>query len=185
MPEKLIECINWAIKNPPKIVKTPEKNIKTQKKEKIKEERKWGNSMINNKKNTCQWTTKLGEDMVYDILKLKGENPKKPKIKGGFKPDWETDSYIYEVKTSSWHIGGTAGEKVLGTFIKYQNIPELYGKPLKIICVARQEYELEYGKVKYFGKDINEKNKKILELAKSWDIEYIKFSDLISDVNYK
>ena len=101
--------------------------------------------------NNGQWTTLLGEGLVRDILELRGENPRKPERKGGFEPDWETDDYMYEVKTSNWWVAGTAGEKVLGTWIKYQDIPSLYGKPLKIVCVANQEYELEYGKVKYFG----------------------------------
>ena len=100
--------------------------------------------------NNGQWTTKLGEQLVYDILNLKGENPRKPVRKGGFEPDWETDEYIYEVKTSNWWVSGTAGEKVLGTWIKYQDIPKLYGKPLKIVCVAYQEWELTYGKTQYF-----------------------------------
>lgn len=82
-------------------------------------------------------------------------------------------------------MSGTAGEKVLGTWIKYQNIRELYGKPLRIVCVANQEYELEYGKIKYFGENVTEKTKQALELAQSWDIWYIKFSDLVSDFNYK
>ena len=85
--------------------------------------------------NNGQWTTKLGENLVYNILKLRGENPKKIKKKGGFQPDWETDEYIYEVKTSNWMVSGTAGEKVLGTSLMYQDIPELYGKPLRIVCV--------------------------------------------------
>ena len=117
--------------------------------------------------------------LVFDILKIKGENPKKIIKKWGFQPDWETDKYIYEVKTSNWFVSGTAGEKVLGTWIKYQNIPELYGKPLRIVCVANQEHELEYGKVIFFGKNITNKTKEILELARKWNIEYIRFSDLI------
>ncbi|KAH8042903.1 hypothetical protein SO694_mt00036 (mitochondrion) [Aureococcus anophagefferens] len=127
----------------------------------------------------------LGERLVYEILQLKGENPRKPEKKGGFIPDWETEDFIYEVKTSNWWVSGTAGEKVLGTWIKYQNIRELYGKPLRIVCVANQEYELEYGKIKYFGENVTEKTKQALELAQSWDIWYIKFSDLVSDFNYK
>ena len=134
--------------------------------------------------NNGQWTTLLGEGLVRDILELRGENPRKPERKGGFEPDWETDDYMYEVKTSNWWVAGTAGEKVLGTWIKYQDIPSLYGKPLKIVCVANQEYELEYGKVKYFGDNVSEKTKKILELARTWEIEYMKFSDLIPN-NYK
>ena len=122
--------------------------------------------------------------MVYTILKLRGENPRRVIRKQGFEPDWETDNYIYEVKTSNWWVSGTAGEKVLGTFIKYQDIPKLYGKPLRIVCVAYQEYELTYGKTKYFGDNITDKTQKLLDLARAWDIEYIRFSELICDNNF-
>ena len=182
--EKLIERIKWATTKPNKPVKTADKNIGTLKKEAEKKEKEWGNSMIS-QTNNGQWTTLLGEGLVHDVLKLRGENPIKVEKKGGFKPDWETDEYIYEVKTSNWWVDGTAGEKVLGTWIKYQEIPELYGKPLRIICVANQEYELEYGKVKYFGKNITKKTKQVLDLASTWSIEYMKFSDLVSNFNYK
>ena len=127
----------------------------------------------------------MGEKLVYDVLALRGENPRKVEKKNGFLPDWETDEYMYEVKTSNWWVSGTAGEKVLGTWIKYQTIPELYGKPLRIVCVANQEYELEYGKVKYFGENVSDKTKEVLSLAKSWGIEYMRFSDLVSVINYK
>lgn len=182
--QNLIECIKWAISKPIKLEKKSNKTIKEQKEEAKKEEKDWGNSMIG-QTNNKQWTTKLGEKLVYDILKLRGENPIKVEKKDGFEPDWETDEYIYEVKTSSWQVDGTAGEKVLGTWIKYQKIPELYGKPLRIVCVAYQEYELEYGKTAYFGKNITSKTQQVLDLAQSWNIEYIKFSDLISNFNYK
>lgn len=182
--QNLKERIRWALTKPDKLVKTCEKNIGTQKKEAEKKEKKWGNSMIG-QTNNGQWTTLLGEQLVYDILKLRGENPKKIKKKGGFLPDWETDEFIYEVKTSNWWVGGTAGEKVLGTWIKYQDIQELYGKPLRIVCVANQENELEYGKVKYFGKNVTKKTKQALDLARIWGIEYIRFSDLVSSINYK
>lgn len=182
--ENLNECIRWALKGLQEFKKTPDKTIKEQKKEAEIEEKKWGNTMIG-QTNNGQWTTKLGENLVYNILKLRGENPKKIKKKGGFQPDWETDEYIYEVKTSNWMVSGTAGEKVLGTWIKYQDIPELYGKPLRIVCVAYQEYELEYGKTKYFGENVTQKTKQILDLASKFGIEYIKFSDLVSNFNYK
>ena len=146
-------------------------------------EREWGNKMIS-QTNNGQWTTLLGENLVYDVLTLKNENPRKVKPREGFKPDWETDTHIYEVKTSNFNVSGTAGEKVLGTFIKYQNIPKLYGKPLRIVCVAYQEYELEYGKTRYFGENVTDKTKQLLELAKTWEIEYIRFSDLINGLNY-
>jgi hypothetical protein len=179
---KLEERIKWAITKPPKLEKKSGNNIGTQKKELEKQEKNWGNNIIG-QTNNGQWTTLLGEKLVYDILKLSGENPRVVGRKGGFEPDWETDNYIYEVKTSNWWVSGTAGEKVLGTWIKYQNIPELYGKPLRIVCVANQEYDLEYGKIKYFGENVSIKTKQVLELARTWGIEYIKFSDLAASIN--
>jgi hypothetical protein len=181
--DKLKEKCKWACTKPEKIQKKEGKKISEQRKEQENAEKEWGNNMIG-QSNNGQWTTLLGEGLVRDILELRGENPRKPERKGGFEPDWETDDYMYEVKTSNWWVAGTAGEKVLGTWIKYQDIPSLYGKPLKIVCVANQEYELEYGKVKYFGDSVSEKTKKILELARTWEIEYMKFSDLILN-NYK
>lgn len=174
----LKERLEWALNKPDIVVKTEGLTKKQQKLNLRNEEKKWGNDMIL-QQNNGQWTTLLGENLVRDVLELRGENPRKPVRKGGFEPDWETDDYIYEVKTSNWWVDGTAGEKVLGTFIKYQNIPELYGKPLKIVCVAKQEEELSNGKTRYFGTNITTKTQQLLDLAKQWNIEYVKFSDLI------
>jgi hypothetical protein len=180
----LKERVEWALTKPDDVVKK-EGVTKGQQKEKLqKEEKKWGNNMIG-QENNGQWTTLLGERLVRDVLELRGENPRKPARKGGFEPDWETDEYIYEVKTSNWWVDGTAGEKVLGTFVKYQDIPELYGKPLRIVCVASQEDEFTNGKTKYFGEKITKKTQQVLDLARSWNIEYVKFSDLVMPVKTK
>ena len=176
--DNLKERIKWALNKPADIVKKDGITKAKQKEILEAEEKSWGNEMIG-QKNNGQWTTLLGEGLVRDVLELRGENPIKPISKGGFKPDWETDKYIYEVKTSNWWVSGTAGEKVLGTWIKYQNIPELYDKPLKIVCVANQEYELTHGKTAFFGENVTQKTKEVLKLARSWEIEYIKFSDLV------
>ena len=180
------ELKNWAYNKPPKNEKQKSKTIKKQNKECKNNEKKWGNRMIG-QKNNGQWTTKLGENLVLEELKKLGQNPRKPKKKNknNFQPDFETDEYIVEVKTRSWWVDGTAGEKVLGTWIKYQDIPDIYGKPLLIVCVANQEYELTHGKINYFGENISEKTKDILNLAKSWDIEYIPFSKLDKRINFK
>jgi len=178
----LKERISWALTKPTTLIKHPDITIAQQKKEAQEKEKKWGNDMIG-QTNNGQWTTLLGEKLVFDVLQARGENPRKVVRMDGFEPDWETDDYMYEVKTSNWWVSGTAGEKVYGTFIKYQNIPELYGKPLKIVCVAYQEYELTNGKTKYFGENITKKTQLILDIAKSWDIEYIRFSDLIKPLS--
>lgn len=176
----LEECVTWATTKPQPIEKTEGTTISQQKKEAQDNEKKWGNEIIQ-QTNNGQWTTLLGEGLVFEVLKLRGENPRKVVRKDGFEPDWETDEYMYEVKTSNWWVAGTAGEKVYGTFIKYQNIPELYGKPLRIVCVANQEEELTNGKTKYFGEK-TQKTQQILDLASSWGIEYVKFSDLVSPI---
>jgi len=172
----LTERIAWAITKPTELEKKEGITMSQQKHDAQEREKKWGNAMIQQTDNG-QWTTLLGESLVFDVLEMRGENPRRVTRKEGFEPDWETDNYMYEVKTSNWWVDGTAGEKVYGTFIKYQNIPELYGKPLRIVCVANQEYELTHGKTKYFG-DITAKTQQLLDMANQWDIEYIKFSDL-------
>jgi hypothetical protein len=177
----LKERVEWALTKPANIVKTKGETIKQQQENLQKEEKKWGNNMIG-QQNNGQWTTLLGERLVRDVLELRGENPRKPARKGGFQPDWETDEYMYEVKTSNWWVSGTAGEKVYGTWIKYQEIPELYGKPLRIVCVASQEDELITGKTIYFGENVTKKTQQVLDMARSWGIEYVKFSDLIMPV---
>ena len=42
---------------------------------------------------------------------------------------------------------------------KYSDIPIIYNKPLKIICIAYQEYELTHCNIKIFG-DISDNKKK-------------------------
>ena len=189
------ECIKWALNpwvnsqniygtkgNKPKKMTLNEGQTCTDLYETARsEERKWGNEMIN-QKNNGQWTTKLGESLVFDVLKALGKNPRPCKKKQRFEPDWETDDYIIEVKTSNWTVTGTAGEKVLGTPYKYSEIPELYGKPLKIICVAYQEWELTHGKTPVFG-DVSGIKKEALEFWKNKGIEYVKFSHLIAELN--
>jgi len=146
-------------------------------------EKEWGNKIIGSE-NNGNWTTKLGEGIVRDIFKIKGLNPRRPLTKNGYNPDWETDDAIWEVKTRNWWTTGTAGEKVLGTMYKYSDIPTIYHKPLKIVCVAYQEYELTHGNTRIFG-DVSENKKKFLELAKSMNIEYVRFSDLIQGLDFE
>ena len=144
-------------------------------------ERSWGNKMI----GVCdtsinnQWTTNLGENLVKDVLiHYHGKSVTRPEKKSGYKPDWETDDAIWEVKTRNWTTNGTAGEKVLGVPYKYSDVPDLYGKPLKIVCVAYQEWELTEGRTKVFG-DVGDKKKEMLEYWSKMQIEFVKFSDLV------
>jgi hypothetical protein len=186
--------INWAL-NPREygLIWKPTKEEKTKLKllklscsklrEKAKmEEKLWGNKLINQDGNV-NWTTKLGEGLVHDVLVKMGENPRKT-LKNGCCPDWETDNCVYEVKTRNWTTTGTAGEKVLGTMYKYSDVPKIFNKPLKIICVGYEEWELTHGKdnIRIF-KNISQSKEAFIKLAKDLNIEYIPFSQFVKTIN--
>lgn len=144
-----------------------------------KREREWGNTMINSKTDNGNWTTKLGEGLVKQLFEEANINIWHPKRLQGIEPDWETDDYIIEVKTRNWTTSGTAGEKVLGVPYKYSDVLKIYGKPLMIVCVAYQEWELTHvDKMKIFGENISENKKKQKGLWKELGIHYVPFSKL-------
>ena len=195
VPQKLFfnslllnSIIQWAItpfqngltdKN---IKRTETKTISQIRDEARNEEKTWGNTMIGQVSNG-NWTTLLGENLVHDVLVLLGEHPRRPKRMDGYQPDWETDNYIYEVKTRNWTTSGTAGEKVYGVPYKYSEIPNLYGKPLRIVCVGYQEWELANGTTRIFG-DVPDNKRMMLDWWESIGISYVKFSDLVSKLDY-
>lgn len=145
-------------------------------------EKEWGNQMIG-QENNGQWTTNLGEHYIYQILKELGKNPRRPEIKEHYRPDIETDDAIYEIKTRNYTTSGTAGEKVYGVPYKYAEVPNLYNKPLKIVCVGYQERELTTGHTPIFG-NVRNVHEKMLEFYKNeLNIEFVRASDLIKEVS--
>lgn len=123
-----------------------------------------------------QWTTLTGQKLTKELLLLSGS-------KYVVKPDLEDDSNIIEVKTQTYFTCGTAGEKILGTPMKYADIPTLYNKKLKIICLAGAEKEMR-NKYNLFGD--NDKIKSIrnnfIDFFKNNNIEYIPASKLLNDL---
>jgi len=166
------EVIDWVMRKGKWI------NVKQNKKDN-EAEKKWGN-LITKQTNNNQWTTKLGEQILQEILLVQKGNVWRPKQLDGHKPDWETEDGIYEVKTRNWTTSGTAGEKILGTPFKYADIPFLYKKPLYIVLIAYQEYEASC-KFELFNSRNPRKNK-MIQLWKEMDIEYIKCSDLLKNI---
>ena len=172
------QVVKWAI------VPNVENNILTKKvskkarKDANELEKNWGNKMIG-QTNNGQWTTNLGEGIVKEVYERKGQKIWRPKKIGNYKPDWETEDEIIEVKTRNWTTPGTIGEKVFGTPYKYSDIPRLTKKPLKIVCIAYQEYELTHGNIKIFSDDISKEKKGYLQFVKSLGIEYVPFSKLL------
>ena len=179
--DSMKSIINWCIKNPFVIESTLSRKEKN--KQMNINEKKWGNQIIGRgpENHTSQWTTILGESIVAEVLSSQGHTVYRPKNMNGYKPDWEIENAIIEVKTRSWTTSGTAGEKVFGVPYKYAEIPKLYGKPLKIVCVAYQECELMHGKTRVFGDDISTEKKEMLAFWKERNIEFVKFSDIINN----
>jgi len=154
-------------------------------------ENKWGNEVIgitDSAQYNGNWTTKLGETFVKEVCDVLGDNPlsitqKKDPDSFTINPDIETKNSIIEVKTNNWTMPGTAGEKILGTPYKYMSVPEIYGKPLKIVCLAYQIVEAE--KWCLFGNSNSPLRNKLILSYKEMGIEFIPISQLLNQVKLK
>lgn len=178
LPKPVQESKNFL--NNPEVIEWIHKNgifksMKLGNKDDMAREKKWGQSTI--KRVIKQWTTELSETIVKEILLRRG-SVWRPDKKEGHEPDWETDDAIYEVKTRSWSVSGTAGQKILGTPFKYAEVPIIYKKPLYIVLVAYQEYEA-IEKFKLFDDKCSERQYKMMNMWKDMDIHYVKCSDLL------
>ena len=108
-----------------------------------------------------------------------GKNVSIPVKKEHYQPDLEIDDAIIEVKTGTFHTSGTAGEKILGCPFKYAEIPTLYEKPLKILCIGGAEKicRENYGNLP--GVKCSIQKKKFLDFFRENRIEYIGASDIL------
>lgn len=139
-----------------------------------KSEKDWGCSIIS--EETVQWTTKLTEDIVSQVIKtVYGCKLKK----GAEGVDRESDTAFYEIKSRNWTTPGTIGEKILGSAYKYTHLPKKYGKPLYIVLTAFQEFECSHGPLNIFGKDISPEKQEILEKLQKLNIHFIPFTQIL------
>lgn len=145
----------------------------------------WGQTIFKQKRPDLklhkQWTNRFGEYVCEEILILMGKNIFKPSVKDHFQPDIEDDTTVWEVKTGTYYTTGTAGEKILGCPFKYAEIPDLYTKPLRILCVGGAEKISRecYGNLE--GAKCNAKKKVFLNFFKEHKIEYIGATDLFKE----
>lgn len=154
-------------------------------------ERDWANEVLG-RKELKQWTTTLGQGVVEEALvKLGRKNVHKTKNRKssvrnkGYSPDLECDEFVYEVKARSWTTPGTAGEKILGTPLKYGEVPRLYHKPLQIVLVAYQEYEARHGWG--FGDLLDPENQtpeltESLAFFRNQHIEYVALTHILTEI---
>jgi len=146
-------------------------------------EDKWGQEMMKMRRPDLsmdkQWTNRFGEYICEEIYTLLGKVVSKPVKKENKQPDLETDDDILEAKTQTFYTSGTAGEKILGCPFKYAEIPDLYGKPLKILCIggAEKVCRESYGNLP--GPKCSAQKNKYLDFWREQGIEYIGASDML------
>ena len=143
----------------------------------------WGREILKKRRMDLdldkQWTGKFGEHICEELYLLLGKSTSSPHAKHGYKPDLETDDAVLEVKTQTFYTTGTAGEKILGCPFKYSEVPDLWGKPLKIICLGGAEdiCRRQYGNLP--GEKCSPQKKKFLDFFRENRIEYIGASDIL------
>ena len=150
-----------------------------------KTEDAWGRGIMRKRnpalKFVNQWTSKFGEYLAEEIYRLLGYKVKRPKKLGGKIPDLETEDFIVEVKTGTFFTTGTAHEKIVSVPWHYSRIPELYGKPLVILCIGGAEREAR--KYEALGEMEENSPKRILKEAHDkLKITFVGFSELLQKV---
>ena len=147
----------------------------------------WGQSILKARRPDLkldkQWTTCFGQHICEELYALLGSETSKPKKKEHYEPDRETFDKVIEVKTQTYHTTGTAGEKILGCPFKYAEIPDLYSKPLVILCVGGAEKisREQYGNLN--GPKTTPQKKRFLEFFKENKIEYISATELLNQIS--
>jgi hypothetical protein len=147
-------------------------------------ERNWGSRLIGH--DTAFWTTLLGEGILNDLLLLRGEEPTRAdrtiRAANGLRvlPDRVTDCAVYEAKTRSYAAArGTAGERTLGSAVKYLEVPRLYNRPLFIVCLAHQEVEAD--RVFQVFNPKSAELKRQLDFWKEYKIEFVKGTAMLEE----
>lgn len=137
------EVVQWLFGDTSFLPAIHKKNKTRDTVENKKGEDEWGRAVMKERRPDLeldkQWTNRFGEYIAQEIQALLGKAATKPVKKLHFQPDWETDDAIVEVKTGTYFTTGTAHEKILGAPFKYADIPALYGKPLKVLCIGGAE----------------------------------------------
>lgn len=165
-----------------------EKKNKTSDDEKYKLlEDAWGRNILKVRRPDLkldkQWTMKFGEHVCEEMYMLMGKDVTKPIKKNNYQPDSEVGDAILEAKAQTFYTGGTAGEKILGSPFKYSEIPELYGKPLKIVCMGGAEKVCRelYGNLP--GTKCSPQKKKFLDFFRENGIEYVGATDILKSLS--
>lgn len=146
-------------------------------------EDKWGQTVLKKRRPDLklhkQWTNKFGEHICEEMYMLFGKTVTKPVKKNHYQPDLEIDNSIIECKSGTFYTGGTANEKILGCPFKYAEIPELYQKPLKILCIGGAEKMCRESYGNLTGTKCSMQKNKFIQFFRENQIEYIGVSDML------
>ena len=147
-------------------------------------EDKWGQDVLRGRRPDLkldkQWTNKFGEHLCEELYQLLGRTVCKPMKKEHFQPDLEADDVIIESKAGTYFTDGTAGEKILGCPFKYADIPALYNKPLKIICLggAEKMCRESYGNLP--GDKCTASKQQFIDFFRHNQIEFVGATDILN-----
>jgi hypothetical protein len=181
------EVVQWLFGDLSFLPEIKKKNKKTDQENYKVLEDKWGKAILKTRRPDLkldkQWTNKFGEHLCEELYMLQGKTVTKPKKKANLEPDSEIDDAILEAKAGTFSTGGTAGEKILGCPFKYAEVPELYGKPLKIVCMGAAEKlcRENYGNLP--GAKCTTQKKKFLNFFRENKIEFIGASDILKSLS--
>lgn len=180
------EVIQWLFGDLSFLPTIEKKNKTTDEKIYKTLEDKWGQDMTRSRRPDLkldkQWTTKFGEHLCEELFTLMGKNVSKPANKQHYQPDSEVDDAILEAKAQTFYTSGTAGEKILGSPFKYADVPQIYGKPLKIICIGGAEKVCRENYGNLLGEKMSSQKKKILDCFHEIGIEYIGATDILKSL---
>lgn len=149
-------------------------------------EDKWGRDVMKKRRHDLtldgQWTNLFGEYICEELFALSGKTCSKPIKKNHYQPDYEVDDAIIEAKAGTFNTTGTASEKILGTPFKYAEIPALYSKPLKIVCIGNAEKECREKFGNLPGERCSAQKKIFLDFYTKMGIEYIGATDILKSL---
>jgi hypothetical protein len=176
------EVVQWLFGDTSFLPAIHKKNKTQDTEENKKGEDVWGQTMMREHRPRLtfvkQWTNCFGECIAQEIQALLGKAATKPGKKLHFQPDLETADAIVEVKTGTYFTTGTAHEKILGTPFKYADIPALYGKPLKVLCIGGAE-SMARGYGLFPGEACTPAKRRQLAFWKEGGIEFVEATALL------
>ena len=177
------EVVQWLFGDLSFLPAIDKKNKTADEAQYTKLEDKWGQNMLRFRRPDLlldkQWTNKFGEHIAEEVYVLLSKQVSKPLKKEHHQPDLEVDDAIIEVKSGTFYTTGSAGEKILGCPFKYADIPELYNKPLNILCIggAEKVCRENYGNLP--GPKCGAQKQKFIDFFKENRIEFVAISDIL------